>query len=69
MTIKTVNLIYRSSLIVSKNIINREGLLTEICGNNQSKQQVEANVLGLIFDIEKSISTLKQLNKLVDYEH
>ncbi|CDW89545.1 UNKNOWN [Stylonychia lemnae] len=69
------SLIMKQSIILkyqdqdmSKLMINKDGLLNEICGRGQSKQQIEINVNALINDLEKSVYNLKQLSRMVNYQ-
>eukprot|EP00347_Sterkiella_histriomuscorum_P022777 403337202 len=69
-------IIKRESFILSsdnqkyvKAVINREDLLQDICGKDQSKRQIEQNVTTLIHDLERSVSLLKQFNKVAEYVH
>ncbi|CDW78189.1 UNKNOWN [Stylonychia lemnae] len=67
---------YKRSIIMHQDnqkltrvVINREDLLFDVCGRHISRKQVELNVNALIFDLEKTISLLKQYHKLSDFIH
>ena len=53
---------------ISKMIINREDLFSQIFREGLGPREVQANVCALIRDLEKSVNLLKNMNKVIDFE-
>ena len=53
---------------LSKIILNREDIFSQIFKAGIGSGEIQANVCALIRDLEKSVNFLKNINKVVEFE-